>query len=212
MKGEIIWNLEINQTAPDIIQAKKLAQIFKISLDEMLDNDIQNVIIEKLNNTEKTTNKATKILKIIGIVIIVCLTILIISTNLFLIKTKKSINELKQYEEAFDPYELIHYTTIKFKLNECEFIYDFWFNESSNGVWYFPQMLLTDIIGESSSKDRELAFHFSNLELVKKYGMEPLKALDYVKNSFIERGATYEVLEEKVGNYEEIWGKIYENN
>ena len=44
------WELE--ETAPDINQAKKLSMIFIISLDELVNNDVNSILIEKVSNTE----------------------------------------------------------------------------------------------------------------------------------------------------------------
>ncbi len=45
---QTISKWELDETAPDIKQAKELSQIFNISLDELLDNDIQEVLMTKL--------------------------------------------------------------------------------------------------------------------------------------------------------------------
>lgn len=45
------WELE--ETTPDINQAKKLSKLFNISLDELTNNDISNILVEKVSNTEK---------------------------------------------------------------------------------------------------------------------------------------------------------------
>lgn len=39
------WELE--ETTPDINQAKKLSKLFNISLDELTNNDISNILVEK---------------------------------------------------------------------------------------------------------------------------------------------------------------------
>ena len=59
------WELE--ETTPDIKQAKELSKIFNISLDELTNNDINDILIEKVSNTEKLAEITIKILKAIGI-------------------------------------------------------------------------------------------------------------------------------------------------
>lgn len=59
---------ELNETTPDINQAKKLSKIFNVSLDELTDNNITNVIVEKVSNTERLALFTIKILKFIGII------------------------------------------------------------------------------------------------------------------------------------------------
>lgn len=59
---------ELNETSPDINQAKKISKIFNVSLDELTDNNIANVIVEKVSNTERLALFTIKILKFIGII------------------------------------------------------------------------------------------------------------------------------------------------
>lgn len=78
------WELE--ETTPDIKQAKKLSEIFKVSLDELLDTNIRDTVVEKVSNTEKMTGIAIKIIKVIGIAFLVMLIIDIIAMIIFLPK------------------------------------------------------------------------------------------------------------------------------
>ena len=47
------WELE--ETAPDINQAKTLSKIFNVSLDELTNNNINSILTEKISNTAKKT-------------------------------------------------------------------------------------------------------------------------------------------------------------
>ena len=73
------WELE--ETAPDIKQAKELAHIFKVSLDELVDNDVKDLLIEKVSNTEKLAGMIIKIMKVGGIILF---TLFIIDIIIFL--------------------------------------------------------------------------------------------------------------------------------
>lgn len=70
------WELE--ETAPDINQAKTLSKIFNVSLDELTNNNINSILTEKISNTERLAGITIKILKVIGvgmlafIIIIIC--------------------------------------------------------------------------------------------------------------------------------------------
>ena len=88
------WELE--ETTPDIKQSKELSKIFKVSLDELVDNDINNILMEKVSNTEKLAGLTIKTLKIIGILLIVMfilgvLVFLVINFNLSGIRNKKVV-------------------------------------------------------------------------------------------------------------------------
>ena len=71
------WELE--ETTPDINQAKKLSNIFNISLGELTNNNVNNILVEKVSNTEKLAGLTIKILKIIGISIIILFVIFVIA-------------------------------------------------------------------------------------------------------------------------------------
>lgn len=62
------WELE--ETSPDITQAKTLSNIFKVSLDELVSNDLNSIIVEKISNTEKLAGIIINILKVFGILIL----------------------------------------------------------------------------------------------------------------------------------------------
>ena len=83
---QTISKWELNETTPDIKQAKELSKIFKISLDELTDNDINDLVMEKVSNTEKLAGLALRVLKYIGICFILILIIDIISFIIFMVK------------------------------------------------------------------------------------------------------------------------------
>ena len=66
---QTISNWELNITKPDLNQIEKISKLFHMSIDELLDNDVQNIIVEKFYKTEKIVNKNTKIIKILVITI-----------------------------------------------------------------------------------------------------------------------------------------------
>ena len=78
---QTISNWELDETSPNPEQLKMLSKEFNVSIDELLDNDIENVIVEKVSNTEKLSGVILKLLKFIVIFIIVC-PILIIVLNI----------------------------------------------------------------------------------------------------------------------------------
>ena len=63
---QTISNWELGETAPNPEQLKLLSKALNISIDELLDNDIQNVVVEKVSNTEKLAGLVLKILKFLG--------------------------------------------------------------------------------------------------------------------------------------------------
>ena len=74
---QTISKWELGETSPDIKQAKKLARIFKVSLDELTDNDIKDILVEKTSNTEKLAGIILKLMKFM-IAFIIAVPILLI--------------------------------------------------------------------------------------------------------------------------------------
>lgn len=65
----------MNESSPDLKQAKQISKTFKISIDELVENDISNILTEKINNAGKLTGFAHKLL--IGILICVIIFVLL---------------------------------------------------------------------------------------------------------------------------------------
>ena len=76
---QTISNWELGETSPNTEQLKLLSKELNVSIDELLDNDIKDVLIDKVTNTEKTSNTILTLTKflvfviILGIIIFICL-------------------------------------------------------------------------------------------------------------------------------------------
>ncbi len=75
---QTISNWELGDTAPNPEQLKTLSKIFQISIDELLDNETETVLMQKVSNTEKLAGIIIKILKVVGVILIVYLVICLI--------------------------------------------------------------------------------------------------------------------------------------
>ena len=78
---QTISKWELGETSPDLKQSKELSKIFNISLDELVDNDIKNVLIEKTSNTERLAGLILKLFKY-AVIVIVVLPILLITLRI----------------------------------------------------------------------------------------------------------------------------------
>lgn len=76
---QTISNWELNETQPTPNQLKILSKIFNISIDKLLDNDVENLLVEKVSNTEKLAGIIIKTLKVIGVVFIILVIVDIIA-------------------------------------------------------------------------------------------------------------------------------------
>lgn len=81
---QTISNWELEETSPDMRQAKELSKLFQVSLDELVENDIQNMLVEKVSNTERLAGIVIKLLKWIGILFLIFFVINILGLFLFM--------------------------------------------------------------------------------------------------------------------------------
>ena len=76
---QTISNWELGETYPNSEQLKLLSQVFKVSIDELVDNDIKNDFAEKSIKIEKIISIILRLLVVIIIVIFVVLGIMYIN-------------------------------------------------------------------------------------------------------------------------------------
>lgn len=93
---QTISNWELGETEPTPKQLKVLSKTFNVSIDKLLDNDVDDILIEKFSNTEKLSGIIIKILKGIGIILLVFVVIDIISLILFSVVRKGSFESLTE--------------------------------------------------------------------------------------------------------------------
>ena len=82
---QTISKWELNETTPDIKQAKELSKIFKISLDELTENEVKDILATRVRNNEKLAGMLMKFLKIAGVIILILLIIDITTFIIFMI-------------------------------------------------------------------------------------------------------------------------------
>lgn len=75
---QTISKWELSETSPDLKQAKELSRIFNVSLDELVSNDINNILIEKTSNTEKLAGLILKFIRFLVIFIVIAPILLIV--------------------------------------------------------------------------------------------------------------------------------------
>lgn len=80
---QTISNWELGETSPNPEQLKLLSKSLNVSIDELLNNDIKPVLVEKVNNTEKLAGLIIKILKVMGILFIVGFVVIILLSVFF---------------------------------------------------------------------------------------------------------------------------------
>lgn len=76
---QTILNWELEQTTPDTYQLIALAKALNVSIDTLVENDIQNLLEQKFNNVELEIVKNNKLLKISIIVLTLIVITLILA-------------------------------------------------------------------------------------------------------------------------------------
>uniref|UniRef100_UPI00402A97A6 helix-turn-helix domain-containing protein n=1 Tax=Thomasclavelia ramosa TaxID=1547 RepID=UPI00402A97A6 len=81
---QTVSNWECNSTVPDAYQLIALAKALQVSLDTLVGNSVDSLLIEKVNNVETEVEKANNLLKIsiyILVFVILLLLFVFISSN-----------------------------------------------------------------------------------------------------------------------------------
>ena len=90
---QTISNWELDETTPNPDQLKGLSKALNTSVDDLIENDIQNVILSKVKLTEKQTRGIKKIGKGILIAFVIFLVVDIIT---FVVCFTKKIGPFKE--------------------------------------------------------------------------------------------------------------------
>lgn len=80
---QTVSNWELEETSPDLHQAKELAKLFEVSLDELVGFDSKNILTQKVSNVEKLAGIILTILKVLGILFILYLIFMVIAIFCF---------------------------------------------------------------------------------------------------------------------------------
>ena len=118
---QTISKWELGETSPDLKQAKELSKIFKISLDELTNNDIKEVLIEKTSNTERLAGLILKLIKFFVIFIIVVFILLITASIIFRNVRRKNSGRLMD-------------VSIQCELHNESYSYEFTFFEETGRI------------------------------------------------------------------------------
>lgn len=92
---QTISNWELGETSPNPEQLKLLSKCLMVSIDELLDNDVNSILVKKVSNTEKLAGIIIKILQIGAGIMITIIVMIIAIIIIFSIKfTDKSDKEI----------------------------------------------------------------------------------------------------------------------
>ena len=118
---QTISKWELGETSPDLKQSKELSKIFNVSLDELTDNDIKDVLVEKTSNTEKLAGIILKLIKVI-VIFIILLPFLWLGARIGY-----------KYVHNKHSGRLMH-VSIKCNLNDKEYAYEYVYHETNGEI------------------------------------------------------------------------------
>lgn len=127
---QTISKWELGETSPDLKQAKKLSEIFGVSLDELVcgqpsEEEPEQAVCEPVNYAPAKPKKKTEVLKAAAICLLV---FLIIAALIFL----RLIFKKNQYYDAGE--ENVRYTSIECTLHGEQYFYEFRFYEDDGQI------------------------------------------------------------------------------
>lgn len=150
---QTISNWELGETSPNPEQLKLLSKTLKVSVDDLLENDVREILVEKVSNTEKLAGMIIKILKVIGIIFLVLVVIDVIALILFNI-TKM---DYKVYNEEIDVSLVCH-------LNNEEYTYLVVYDVDDNILDHSGSEFIENIV-----KDKEFEFGTTMVKYIESY-------------------------------------------
>lgn len=109
---QTISNWETGISAPDIKQAKDLAKVFNVTLDELVGNTIYDTLVKKTTNIEKLAGMTIKFIEILIFLIVVSIISIIFFAHYF--KAQPTGQSIVTYCKLNDD---INYYQVKFDNN-----------------------------------------------------------------------------------------------
>ena len=114
---QTISKWELGETTPDLKQSKELSKLFKVSLDELVNNNTRDILVEKTSNTERLAGLTLKMIKVVIALIIIVPIILIVLRFAFTYSRNRNSGRLMNtsitceiHDEAYS-YEFNYYET-----------------------------------------------------------------------------------------------------
>ena len=148
---QTISNWELGETSPNPEQLKLLSKVLNISIDELLNNDIKSVIVEKVSNTEKLAGIIIKILKVVGIFFIIYVALIIISIIMF--KKIKSSSEVAIENQT---------VALTCTMNDKEYHYLIESDNNDNIIDASGSEYITDLLKDKEFKKGKILVEYIN--------------------------------------------------
>lgn len=142
---QTISNWELNETSPNPEQLKLLSSVLEVSIDDLLDNDIKSIMESKISNTEKLAGLILKILKVMGVLILVYLVVIIFSLIIF--NTNKNTNVVVEKESQM--------VDLECRLDNNDYNYSVEFDKDDNIINVVGSDYINSIIKDKKFNKRK---------------------------------------------------------
>lgn len=181
---QTISNWELGQTTPDIIQANEIAKIFNITLDEFLDNDIKDILVEKVSKTEKIASETMKNVKILFIIIICFLLTFIIINFFILLRKTKDDNNNQELQQSYQEYR-----EYRASLKTKKFLGTINGIDYKMQIFYDKEFKVDGTHFTISSDDENVGEEFYRFHNeVVSYSSDARKMIEFINQYFIDNG------------------------
>lgn len=163
-----------------------MLKIFSISLDELTDNDVKDILVERVTNTEKSVGKAIKVLK--GVLVAIICFIIIIVLSMSLLAIENGIEKKQQKNEKVIPATQVQefYCTV----NGLGYTYRIDYDDNNNLV----DFCISSVNDDNENTDSDIImFHAVNMDMSKYDNSEQL--ITYIKKFYEEKGGTWEKID-----------------
>ena len=208
---QTVSNWELGETSPNPEQLKKLSKVLNVSVDELLNNDIQNVLVEKVNHTEKLSTIILAILKFFLLMIVIGVSIVLFYLVMHIIHPEDTGRRMNEsiYCELYGEK---HGFTIEYEEYTGQVL-------TASGDMYFYDILDLDqyqdahqifnIINDYVKKNGGVCIRFSDRDL------NDLVTMEIKEGTLTKTGATvlvYENADYAITIGEEFWIEKYDSN
>ena len=112
---QTISKWELGETSPDINQAKKLSKIFNVTVDSLINNNVNDILLKRVNWIEKATRVIINILKITFLLIIIIIVSLLFITWSKEYFSAKPVSTSQTIECTINGFEYTYEVTDNFK-------------------------------------------------------------------------------------------------
>ena len=147
---QTISNWELNETQPNPEQLKLLSKTLNVSIDELLDNDIKSVLIEKTIKTEKNSSQVLKVVKFILTSILVFFVFVCVIVGVFSINLSKDNKQFEQNQGV----------TLNCSLNDKTYSYLIESDKEDNIIDHSGSEYITNILKDKEFKKGKILVEY----------------------------------------------------